>query len=91
MKNDDATSNDTIKAYLKKVLEHVIAAGHDVSEFSEFILDKFGAAIQPYLRQFLDDVGKGAIKIKGLSEAAKTAIVGQHVNADIRMRDVDQN
>jgi len=84
MDNDGGASNDIIRTYLKKVLEHVIAAGHNVREFSEFILDKFGATIRPYLRQFLSDVSNGEIKIRGLTEAAKTAIVGHHVNAQER-------
>ena len=82
MDNDGPTSNDIITAYLKKVLEHVLAAGHSVREFSEFVLNKFGAACLPNLRQFLSDVSTGDIKVKGLTAAAKTAIVGHHVSAE---------
>jgi len=84
MESNDATSNDIVRTYLKKVLEHVIAAGHSIREFNEFILDKFGAVMQPYLRQFLNGVSSGQIKIKGLTEAAKTAIVGHDVSTDER-------
>ena len=85
--SDNQNFNSTyalVKIHLKNSLEHVIAAGHNIREFSEFTLDKFGDAYIPHLRQFLSDVSKGMIKIKGLSKAAKTAIVGHHIGLEER-------
>lgn len=75
------TTYQIAKTYLKNSLENVIAAGHNVREFSEFILDKFGDTYIPHLQQFLSDVSKGVIKIKGLSN---TAIISHHVNIEER-------
>jgi len=71
---------ETVKTHFKNTLEHVIAAGHSVREFSELALDKLDESYIPHLRQFLSDVNKGEIKIKGLSKSAKTAIIGHHVS-----------
>lgn len=80
----NTTTYETVKTHLKSSLEQVIAAGHNVREFSEFILDKFDDTYIPHLRQFLSDVSKGEIQVKGLSKAAKTAIVGHHVSLEER-------
>jgi hypothetical protein len=80
----NATTYETVKIHLKNSLEHVIAAGHNVRDFSEFIVDKFGETYIPHLRQFLSDVGNGEIKIKGLSKAAISVIVGHHVSLEER-------
>ena len=69
---------------LKAALEQVIAAGHTVREFSEFVVDKFGSDYIPHLRQFLREVGNGEIRIKGLGEKARQALTGHHVNAQER-------
>ncbi|MGD2119706.1 MAG: DUF2934 domain-containing protein [Chromatiales bacterium] len=84
-KRFNPSTYDSVKAHLKSSLEHVIAAGHNVREFSEFTLEKFGDTYVPYLRQFLSDVSKGEIKIKGLTKAAKTAIMGEHVSQEQRL------
>jgi len=85
---DNQRSNSTtyaiVKTYLKNSLEQMIAAGHNVREFSEFTLDKFGDTYIPHLRRFLRDVSKGEINIQGLAKTAKTAIVSHHVSLDER-------
>jgi hypothetical protein len=71
---------EAVKTHFKHTLEHVIEAGHNVKEFTEFALNKFDESYIPHLRQFLSDVSQGEIKIKGLSKSAKTAIIGHHVS-----------
>jgi hypothetical protein len=82
----DTQTYEAVKTHFKKSLEHVIAAGHNVKEFTDFALHKFDESYIPHLRQFLSDVSKGDIKIKGLTKTAKTAIIGQHVSLRERER-----
>jgi hypothetical protein len=71
-----STSHESAKAYLKASLEQVIAAGHSVSEFKDYVVDKFGDAVIPQLRHFLTEVRLGKVEIKGLSQSAKEAVLG---------------
>lgn len=75
---------DTTQEYLKAALEHTIASGHSVRDFSEFALEKFGDASLPHIRHFFHEVRQGQVKIKGMARAAKKRIVGLHVSASER-------
>ncbi len=76
--------NRELEKYLKSALEHVVAAGHGIKEFSEFTLDRFGEAVRPYLRAFIHDVRTGVIEVKGITEATRTKILGRHVSTEER-------
>jgi len=80
----NARTYENVKTHLKGSLEQMIAAGHDVREYSEFVLEKFDETYIPHLRQFLSDVSKGEIEIKGLTKAAKARIMGHHVSVEER-------
>ena len=54
--------NKDLERYFKSALEHVVAAGHGIQEFSEFALDRLGDAGQPHLRTFIHDVRTGVIE-----------------------------
>lgn len=82
----DQGTYEVSKKYLKSSMEHMLEAGRDVRDLTEFALEKFGDEILPYLRRFLRDVGQGNIDIKGLTQSAKTAIVGHQVTAEERER-----
>ena len=71
-----STRHEPVKAYLKASLEQVIAAGHSVSEFKDYVVDKFGDEIIPQLHYFLTEVRFGKVEIKGLSQSAKETILG---------------
>lgn len=77
----DKTIYETTQNYLKAALEHTIATGHSVKDFSEFALEKFGDNALPHIRHFFQDVREGQIRIKGMARAAKMRIVGLHVSA----------
>jgi hypothetical protein len=80
----DQATYESSKQYLKAALEHMIEAGRSVRDLSEFALEKFGDDFLPYLRQFLHDVAHGGIDIKGLTQSAKTALLGHHVSPAAR-------
>jgi hypothetical protein len=80
----DTPTYEEAKTYLKAAFEHIISAGRDVSELVEFAYEKSGDAVAPYLRRFLSDVHKGHIKIQGLTDSAKLAVLGRHVTAEQR-------
>ena len=80
----DKATQEAAQTYLKAALEHMIATGRSVRDFSDFALEKFGDNFLPVLSHFLDDVHQGRVIIKGLSESAKTAILGQHVSPQER-------
>lgn len=71
-----STGHEPAKAYLKASLEQIIAAGHSVSEFKDYVVDKFGDEIIPQLRHFLMEVRHGKVEIRGLSQSAKETILG---------------
>lgn len=79
-----STNQKTAKAYLKASLEQVIAAGHSVNEFKDYVVDKFGDEIIPQLRHFLTEVQHGKVKIKGLSLTARDAILGHPYSVEER-------
>lgn len=81
----DHAKYEAVQTYLKSAYEHMLAAGRSVRDFSEFTLEKFGDSFLPYLRRFLADVGDGHIKIKGLSKAAKSALLGTRVSPEERV------
>lgn len=76
--------NNDLEKYFKSALEHVVAAGHGIQEFSEFALDRLGDAAQPHLRTFIHDVRTGVIEIKGITEATRTKILGHHLSKEER-------
>lgn len=80
----ETTTYETAKTYLKAALEHLIAAGQDVGDLSEFAIEKFGDTFSPYLRQFMRDVHDGRVKIQGLTDSARIALVGHHITAEER-------
>lgn len=74
----NSTRHESAKAYLKASLEQIIAAGHSVSEFKDYVVDKFGDQIIPQLHHFLMEVRLGKIEIKGLSQSTKETVLGYH-------------
>lgn len=76
--------NRDLEKYLKSALEHVVAAGHGIQEFSEFALERFGDVAQPHLREFIHDVRTGVIEIKGITKATRAKILGHHVSKEER-------
>jgi hypothetical protein len=80
----DIRTHEAARAYLKAALQHMMAAGKSVHNFSEFTLEKFGDNFRPYLQHFLCDVHEGRVKIEGLTKMAKTAILGLHVTSQKR-------
>jgi hypothetical protein len=87
---NNAKSAQNIKTHLKASLEQMLAAGHDVKEYSEFVLDNFNERYIPHLRQFLSDVSRGEIKIKGLTKAAREKIIGHHVSDEERQAMINE-
>lgn len=79
-----STRHESVKAYLKASLEQVIAAGHSVSEFKDYVVDKFGDEIIPQLRHFLKEVRLGKVEIKGLSQSARETILGHPYSVEKR-------
>ena len=84
MENTSTKKYESIRKALKTALEQVVAAGHSVREFSDFVLDKFGTDYIPHLRQFLGEVGSGEIRVKGLSEKTRLSLFGNQVSAQER-------
>ena len=82
----DQGTYEAARKYLQSAFEHMIEAGRDARDFSEFALEKFGDEFLPYLRRFLSDVRQGSIDIKGLTHSAKTAILGHHATVEERER-----
>ena len=76
--------NRDLEKYLKSALEHVVAAGHGIKEFSEFTLDRLGDAARPQLRAFIHKARTGAIEVKGITKATRTKILGHHVSKEER-------
>ena len=72
------------KTYLKTALEQMLAAGHNVREFGDFAVEKFGDTIAPYLHEFSEDISRGRIKIEGLGKTAKKTVFGAHIDLDER-------
>lgn len=87
MTKDTATegaSDESIRAYLKETLEHLVAAGHSTHELVEFSLDKFGKRIIPHLNELQEDIHQSRVKIQSLAESAKTAVLGIQVSPEQR-------
>ncbi|MEJ2061097.1 MAG: DUF2934 domain-containing protein [Gammaproteobacteria bacterium] len=80
----DQSTYDIVKNYLKAAMEHVIASGRSVREFTEFALEKFGDGVLPYLQKFMEEVQEGRIKIEGLTKSALATLSGQHVSSQQR-------
>ncbi len=76
----DRASDESIRAYLKETLEHLLAAGHSTHELVEFSLDKFGRKIIPHLNELQEDIRQSRVKIQRLAESAKTAVFGIQVS-----------
>lgn len=89
MANDnlqEKATDESVKAYLKETLEHLIEAGRSTHELVGFSIDKFGKKIIPYLDELQEDVREGRIKIRNLAESAKTAVFGIDVSPEVRER-----
>lgn len=80
----DNKTYESTRTYLKNALEHMVAAGSNIRDFSEFTLEKFGDTFLPYLRRFVDDVNKGQIKVKGVTKAARTKLFGVNPSPEAR-------
>lgn len=80
----DTATYEEAKTHLKAAFEHSIAAGRDVWELTEFAFEKFGDTLGPYLNQFFNDVHEDRVKIQGLTESAKMAVLAHHVTAEER-------
>ena len=76
----EMASDESIRAYLKETLEHLLAAGHSAYDLVEFSLDKFGRKIIPHLNELQEDILQNKVKIKSLAESTKTAVFGIHVS-----------
>ncbi len=80
----DSATDESIRAYLKEALEHLMAAGHATHELVEFALDKFGKKIIPHLNELQEGVHQSRVKIQNLTELAKTAVFGLQISAGQR-------
>lgn len=74
----------SVQDYLKSALEHTLASGRSVRDFSEFTLERFGDSVLPELRNFFHNVRHGRTEIKGLARAAKKRVIGLHVSPQER-------
>lgn len=77
----EPTPYDTAKRYFTVAMEHMLAAGRSVGEFSEFALERFGENARPHVNRFMVEVREGSVKVKGLTRSALAAMAGQHVAA----------
>jgi hypothetical protein len=75
---------ESAKTYLKAAFEHLIAAGRDVRQLSDFAFERFGGMFVPYLSRFLCDVHEGRISIDGLTESSNMTIIGPVITAGER-------
>lgn len=80
----DAATYEAAKPYLKAAMEHLLAAGRSAREAGEYVVERFGDAILPYLHEFGEDVKKGRIEIEGLAQSAKATLFGRHVTREER-------
>jgi hypothetical protein len=79
-KQSPKSGYDAIRQYLKVSLEMMIAGGRNIREFTNFALEKFGDNFYPYLHEFYEDIRKGRIRIKGLTETARMTLFGHHIS-----------
>lgn len=84
MEHTKTKKDKDLEKYLKKSLEHMVAAGHGIKEFSEFTLEHLGDAAQPHIRDFIQDVHTGVIKVKGITKATRNKILGHHTSKEER-------
>ncbi len=77
-------SDESVRAFLKEALEHLLAAGHSTHELVEFSIDRFGRKIVPYLKELQDDVHQGRVKIQRLADSVNTAVFGIQVTPEQR-------
>lgn len=80
----NATTYEPAKSYLQSAYEHIIAAGGDIRQLTQFAFERFGGMFVPYLCQFLCDVHEGRIQIDGLTGTGSMTIVGQPMTAGER-------
>lgn len=80
LKHSEPTPYDTAKRYFTAAMEHMLAAGRSVGEFSEFAMERFGENTRPHLNRFMVEVREGSVKVKGLTRSALAAMAGQHVS-----------
>jgi hypothetical protein len=87
MTKENATgtaSDESIRAYLKETLEHLLAAGHSAHDLVELALDKFGRRIIPHLKELQEDILQSRVKIHNLAGSAKIAVFGMQVSPEQR-------
>jgi hypothetical protein len=80
----NAAIYEPAKSYLKEAFEHIIGAGGDVRQLTQFAFERFGGMFVPYLCQFLCDVHEGRVRIDGLTETSGMTIVGLPMSAGVR-------
>lgn len=80
----DEMPRESIHAHLKEALEHLTAAGHSAHELMKLSVETLGHKVIPVLEELQDDVRSGKIKIENVTESAKTALFGIHVNPQQR-------
>lgn len=82
----DAQTYEQSRQYLKGALEHLLASGRSLRDLFELAFDKFGEDFLPYLLKFFQDVREGRIRIEGLGESTRDAILGHHVTPEQRVK-----
>ena len=80
----ESDKKNGLEKYFHSTLEHMVAAGHGIKEFSEFTLEHLGETVRPHIRNFVKDAGMGVIKVKGITAATRVKILGQHIEEEER-------
>jgi len=82
----DKDQYESTRTYMRDALRHMAATGHKVHDLSEFMLEKFGDEILPYLEQFYRDIRAGRINLRELSHSAREAFFGHPISEQERER-----
>jgi hypothetical protein len=83
-KTQDAQTYEQSRQYLKGALENLLASERSLRDLFELAFDNFGEDFLPYLLQFFQDIRGGRIRIEGLGESTRDAILGHHVTPEQR-------
>jgi hypothetical protein len=76
------------RPHLKEALECTLALGRSARDWGEFCLEKFGDAVTPYLKRFLDELEPHTLKIDRRSGSTWQSSLGAEVTPDERERRV---
>jgi len=76
----ESDNKNDLEKYFNSTLEHMVAAGHGIKEFSEFTLEHLGETVRPHIRNFVKDARMGVIKVKGITAATRVKILGLHID-----------